>query len=55
MEGVHIIIDGKGDAAGNNITISPASGTVNGASDVTINSNYGWKECIYNGTEWNAR
>lgn len=51
----HIIIDGKGDAAGNNITISPASGTVNGAGNVVINSNYGWKECIYNGTEWNAR
>lgn len=51
----HIIIDGLGDAAGNNITITPAAGTVNGAASVQITANYGWKELIYNGTEWNAR
>jgi hypothetical protein len=49
------IIDGKGDAATNNITISPAAGTINGASSYVISSNYGEVSLIYNGTQWNLQ
>lgn len=48
------IVDSKGDAGTNNITISPAAGTLNGASNYVISENYGAVELIYNGTEWNA-
>lgn len=46
------IKDGKGDAATNPITVTPAAGTIDGAANVTINSNYGSVDLIYNGTEW---
>jgi len=36
-----IIVDGKGDAGANNITIAQAGGTINGAANLIINSNYG--------------
>jgi len=48
------IKDGKGDAATNNITISPASGTIDGAASSVINTNYGAKMLVYNGTEWSV-
>lgn len=49
------IIDGKGDAATNNITVSRAgSETINGATSLVIASNYGFVHLIWNGTEWNA-
>ena len=47
------IKDGKGDAATNNITIAPASGTIDGDSNVIINANYASVDLVYNGTEWN--
>lgn len=47
------IVDGKGDANTNNITVSPASGTINGAATKVINSSYGVLKFLYNGTEWN--
>lgn len=34
------IIDAKGDAATNNITVTPASGTIDGGASFTMNSNY---------------
>lgn len=34
------IIDSKGDAATNNITVTPASGTIDGSPSFTMNSNY---------------
>lgn len=49
----YTIVDAKGDAAGNNITISPSAGTINGAATSVINSNYGFRTYIFNGTEWN--
>lgn len=48
-----IIKDGKGDAATNPITISPATGTIDGAASVTIGENYGALWFQHNGTEWN--
>lgn len=50
---VYIIIDGKGDAATNNITVVPAAGTINGAANNVISTNYGKATYVYNGTEWN--
>lgn len=38
---LYIIKDCKGDAGSNNITISPTGATIDGASNVLINSNYG--------------
>lgn len=46
------IKDAKGDAATNNITITPASGNVDGAASMTINTNYGSILLQYNGSEW---
>jgi hypothetical protein len=50
----YTIKDGKGDAAGNNITVSPTAGNIDGAATNVINSNYGFRTYIYNGTEWNV-
>ena len=49
-----IIKDGKGDAATNNITITPAAGTIDGAASLVINTNYGRATVVYNGAQWNA-
>ncbi len=49
-----IIKDGKGDAAVNNITITPASGTIDGQPNYEINTNYGYVALIDNGTEYNV-
>lgn len=48
------IKDGKGDAATNNITITPAAGTIDGAANLVINTNYGRATLVYNGTQWNV-
>lgn len=48
----YVIKDGKGDAHTNNITLVPASGTIDGASTFVMNTNYASKEVTYNGTEW---
>jgi hypothetical protein len=48
------IVDGKGDAAANPITITPGGGkTINGAAAYVINTNYGVAKLRYNGTEFN--
>lgn len=47
------VIDGFGNASSKNITVN-SSGTINGGSSVTISSNYGEKNFVYNGTQWNA-
>jgi hypothetical protein len=49
---VQTIKDGKGDAAANNITIVPAAGTINGAANLVIATNYGSANIMYTGTEW---
>lgn len=46
------IVDGKGDAATNNVTITPAAGNINGAATYVINVNNGGVALVYNGTEW---
>jgi streptogramin lyase len=48
------IKDGKGDAGSNRITISPAAGTIDGASTYVIDGAYGAITLIYNGTQWNV-
>ena len=50
---VYRIKDGKGDAATNNITITPAAGTIDGGANLVINANYCAVDLVYNGTEWN--
>ena len=46
--------DGKGDAATNNITVSPPSGTVDGAASIVINNNFQGLSFVYDGTTWNV-
>lgn len=46
------VVDGKGDAATNNITITPAAGNINGAATYVINGNRNGIIIAYNGTEW---
>jgi hypothetical protein len=47
-----VIKDGAGDAATYNITVSPSSGTLDGASNVVLNNNYASVSVFYNGTNW---
>lgn len=47
-----VIKDGKGDAAVNNITITPAAGTIDGAATFVINVNYGSVTVVASGNEW---
>jgi hypothetical protein len=49
---VYYIKDGTGDAATNNITITPAAGTIDGAATATINSNFGAVTLAYTGAKW---
>ncbi len=48
-----IIKDATGNAAANNITISPAAGNIDGSASYVINNNYGSITVIYSGTQWN--
>lgn len=52
--GIRRVVDGKGDAATNNITVVAASGNINGAANHVISENYGVAWFLYNGTEWNV-
>lgn len=47
-----VVKDGKGDAAANNITVTPAVGTVDGAANAVINANYGRLWFVFDGTNW---
>lgn len=47
-----IIKDGKGDAASNNITITPAAGNIDGAGTYVMNQNFQSVVVIYDGTQW---
>lgn len=49
---VFTVDDCKGDAATNNITVTPAAGNVDGAGTFTINSNFGSWTGYYTGTIW---
>ncbi len=48
-----VIKDGKGDANTNNITISAATGNIDGSATAVINVAYGAMSLVYNGTQWN--
>lgn len=49
------VVDGKGDAATNNITVTAAgSETINGAATYVIKANYGAVKLKWNGTQWNV-
>jgi hypothetical protein len=52
---MYIIKDCKGDAATNNITVTPASGTIDGASAFVMSTNYQALGVTYNGTQWNTQ
>lgn len=43
---------GKSDGGANTITITPASGTINGAATLVISAAYGHATIISNGTNW---
>jgi hypothetical protein len=47
-------MDGKGDAATNNITITPSGKNVNGSATFVMNVNFQSTVFVFNGTQWNA-
>lgn len=47
-----LVVDGKGDASSNNITITPSAGTINGAATYVITTNYGSVSFFCDGTNW---
>jgi len=46
------VSDASGSAGTNNITVSPSSGTIDGASTHVITSDYGSATFAFNGTNW---
>lgn len=50
----YTIKDGKGDAATNNITLTPAAGNIDGSGTYVMNVNYKNTSIVYNGTQWNV-
>jgi len=50
----YTIKDGRGDASTNNITVTPASGNIDGAGTSVMSTNYQSRTFIYNGTQWNV-
>jgi hypothetical protein len=51
---IYTIKDGRGDANSHNITITPASGNIDGSATYVIGTNYGKAQVMYNGTQWNV-
>jgi len=49
-----VIKDDKGDAATNNITITPNAGNIDGAGNFVMSISYGSAKIVYNGTQWNV-
>lgn len=50
----YTIKDGKGDAATNNITITPSSGLIDGAASFVMNVNFMSASFLPDGTNWNV-
>lgn len=46
------VLDCKGDANTNNITMTPAAGNIDGAGTYVINTAYGSWQAVYTGTIW---
>lgn len=49
-----IIKDGKGDAATNNITVTPAAGNIDGSSSYVMNVNFQSASFVYGGSVWSV-
>ncbi|MDH5452862.1 MAG: hypothetical protein OEX14_05855, partial [Paracoccaceae bacterium] len=49
-----VVQDASGAAGTNNITITPAAGTINGAASLVISVNYGRSVLFYDSTGWLA-
>jgi hypothetical protein len=49
-----VVKDCKGDAASNNITVTPAAGNIDGSGTFVINSNYGVWRGVYTGAAWST-
>lgn len=49
---IYTIKDYKGDAATNNITVTPSSGLIDGAASFVININYMAASLVFDGTNW---
>ncbi len=50
----YVIKDGKGDAATNNITVTPAAGNIDGAATYVMTGNYQAVTLTYTGSEWSV-
>jgi hypothetical protein len=49
-----LVVDGKGDAATNNITVRGAGAdTINGGATFVLSVNFAAAEFLFNGTGWN--
>lgn len=48
------IKDIAGNSGANNITITPSSGTIDGAATLVIASNYASADLVFNGTDWSV-
>lgn len=48
----YVVVDVKADAATNNITLTPASGNINGSATNVINTNRGYRRIFHDTTEW---
>jgi hypothetical protein len=48
----YVIKDCKGDAATNNITVTPAAGNIDGASTFVMATNHQSANVLYDGTQW---
>jgi hypothetical protein len=46
------IKDNSGNAVTHNITLSPASGNIDGSASYVMNTNYGCATVVYSGTQW---
>ncbi len=40
--------------AGNNVIVAPASGTINGAANVSVDTQFGWIMAVWSGSVWYA-
>ena len=49
---IYHIKDGGGNAGTNNITVTPTSGTIDGAANVKINTNFGKMQVFSDGANW---
>lgn len=49
-----LVIDGKGDAATNNVTVVAASGNIIAAASYVLSENYAAALFLYNGSEWDV-